>query len=790
MSSPPPIQPSITPPSLFSLAIYNPSLGPTDETVNDQIVFYTSQETQTPNDRLRQVGLAQGVVEFARGFSKKENLSHIETERSRILLHEVESEWWILAHIDFTRINSGQPDSVEYSSRELSQPALLLSQLLSAYNQYRFLYGTFSENLQLLGREKFCRRLERYWKRWAWRWDVMPVGNPAVEVWGGIKIAQPRLGAAVAEVLEAFAAQERAVEGGGFVDIIVSRFGKAEDPGQVKKDGAATASTESQRTASTLAFSLWPTSTKLSPSQSPRTQSPARPPPLLPVSLPRQPPVPREFTPSDGCIFPGTGQFEPVSVRDITVWASNVYLAHEDKPGFGTRKKKQKRQRIQRFHSIPNIKSDNSLNIDSSPSFRGRVDSAEAGSSADIQGDGAIPVRSRPRSLIAAHRMPQRLESGNSSAGSYRRDLPQGDMSGNTTMPSPGGGSSIPANGKLLNILTFGWAGAGNTNDGVTGRDRVAQTPVTTETNVGSCSQPGSPKVKMDPVKSTNQPRFLYGFTGNLDEDEDDGNGDLGIDDLDVGSKITEKYVWLVKSNSSSLGVNSELNETSRAGKTEDIPQLHRSSTEQTLRPSTLKEYRLVVYLNPPFTIILIFEPNTPRLSSPSFYRSLHLRLGPLRSSLLPTQSTKPATTATPKSSSPHPKPTVYDFLFDPFTLHLSSSIPNIPLFSPFSLPEPNSPWTRLEAIHVHNQILNLYVDSNRGKERKSRTTRGWWLAWSRLGSSRKEAILVWKAGETSGTGNAQGELLGMGRDIGAGGAAWGVLDTRRYFEGLLRGRG
>jgi len=62
MSSPP----STTPASLFSLAIYKPALGPTDETVGDQIVFFTSREPQTPNERLRQVGLAQGVVEFAK----------------------------------------------------------------------------------------------------------------------------------------------------------------------------------------------------------------------------------------------------------------------------------------------------------------------------------------------------------------------------------------------------------------------------------------------------------------------------------------------------------------------------------------------------------------------------------------------------------------------------------------------------------------------------------------------------------------------------------------------------
>lgn len=76
---------SVIPAQLSFLAIYNPTLGPTDETLEDQIVFYTSRSdalqrtegsptdeegSKRPddgkNERLRQIGLAQGMVNFAR----------------------------------------------------------------------------------------------------------------------------------------------------------------------------------------------------------------------------------------------------------------------------------------------------------------------------------------------------------------------------------------------------------------------------------------------------------------------------------------------------------------------------------------------------------------------------------------------------------------------------------------------------------------------------------------------------------------------------------------------------
>lgn len=98
------------------LSIYNPSLGNTDETLDDQIVYYSSPETrkrkrrrrtgvESPakssqeerNERLRKIGLAQGMVEFGREFSDGKPVDTIETEKSRIILHELESGWWLIA---------------------------------------------------------------------------------------------------------------------------------------------------------------------------------------------------------------------------------------------------------------------------------------------------------------------------------------------------------------------------------------------------------------------------------------------------------------------------------------------------------------------------------------------------------------------------------------------------------------------------------------------------------------------------------------------------------------------
>lgn len=114
--SPAPASGAIVPAQLGFLAIFNPSLGNTDETIDDQIVYYASVTTQTShkrrrtrgrptqdisqderNERLRQIGLAQGMASFSRGFADGAAVDAIDTEKSRVVLHELEPGWWMLA---------------------------------------------------------------------------------------------------------------------------------------------------------------------------------------------------------------------------------------------------------------------------------------------------------------------------------------------------------------------------------------------------------------------------------------------------------------------------------------------------------------------------------------------------------------------------------------------------------------------------------------------------------------------------------------------------------------------
>jgi len=93
---------SVIPAELSFLAIYNPTFGLTDETFQDQIFFYHNRtpepEGSTRNEeheKERQIGLAQGMINFAQSFADKD-IGYIDTEKSRIVIKELELNWWVV----------------------------------------------------------------------------------------------------------------------------------------------------------------------------------------------------------------------------------------------------------------------------------------------------------------------------------------------------------------------------------------------------------------------------------------------------------------------------------------------------------------------------------------------------------------------------------------------------------------------------------------------------------------------------------------------------------------------
>ncbi|KAK0614057.1 hypothetical protein B0T14DRAFT_499414 [Immersiella caudata] len=777
----------VVPAQLGFLAIYNPSLGTTDDTIDNQIVYYASVNTQTsskrrrhrskrarPTDalskeerheRLRQIGLAQGMVEFGRSFSGGKPVDTIDTERSRVILHELEPGWWILASIDLTRLPIPPPKpttapattdpvqaapepTVEYSSREVKPTALLLQDILRAHSIFLLHHASSLSALFVRSqRDKFVSILGRYWDLFLSTWNVLLHGNPACNVYGGIKVAAcGELGIGVGE--EERGSGERDVLEGlvhgveGLVDVLVGRYGDEEGKG-IHGMGAAEGGS-------------W-----LGTGDEPGAE--------------------------DGAVFLGTGALSRYAVRAVTWWMEDMFTWGENAYGVmdrptSVRDKKRRRQKKPVAQTGPG---------DQTGSTGSQSKSTGSGAS-DQQGDSSKPTGAEYDNGSGMDKVFSYLKLGYGTAWTL----------GGSPAEQPSAGEDA---GK---------------SDGAAG---------TTEPS--------------KPPKDPNAGRFLIGLTGDVDgpgsDQEDPASQEQGVEE-NLNSRTIVRTLSVELEKGDEDVPESEITKDLGSQDNELIEQKVDTDGNVAEDPSAsfdsqdrnkTKRFRVVVYAAKPFIFVFLFQPRTVSLEFEVLYRSLHSRLTPIHKSLLVSTAYRPERPNMGSAASAE----IYDLVWDPQLLTVHSTIRNIP--DPLMIANASGitpVWGRVEALNTHNQILNMFMATRESLsefERTCKTSRGWWVVWNRIleqqetektseegdadpeqtevgeddESSKgvvvrdlvvsKEIFLIRQASDHGGSVRSiSSSYVGGGGGGGGGGWADGAsrlaqgigVDTRRYIEGLL----
>lgn len=789
---------AIIPAQVGFLAIFNPSLGNTDETLDDQIVYYSSLDTQSlkrqrhrrakptenvshaeRNERLRQIGLAQGMVSFAKNFSGEQAVDTIETEKTRVVLHELEPGWWILACIDLTRLplptpttskskdgSSAADRQYEYSSREVKPSCLLLQNLLRAHATFLLHHdSSLSALFVRLKREKFTRTLGRYWDLYISTWNVLLHGNPVQNIFGGIKVAasgelgigvgEEERGSGEREVLEGFVWRTE-----GLVDLVVSKFGSS-DPDEISKSG------EKLKEEGQDPDWQW-----LGTSKEPGAE--------------------------DGAIFLGVGALSRNSIRNVTHWMEDIYTWGENAYGVFDSPKANRRPR--------------------------RVSRSPEGYHTTVTSEQPMRV---PPSLIPPRR-------GSKSTSTTPSPLP------NNESPDPGAAPDAPettqeyAGGidKYMEYLKLGygkyWSLGGGESSNKAG---IQDTSSTSETRKSS----GNDSVG----------QFLIGLTGEVEKGwAEDPEERRSWDNLEQQEPNTRNMVRTLTVELETSATEKEESQISTSFGSQDTElsnkrasmALKRDSFDSQDRNKTQK-LRVVVYVIKPFIFTFLFELRTESLEFQGLYRSLHHQIAPLRKSLSTSTTYRPEKPDVGAAAS-----AIYDLVWDQKDITVHSTIPNIPDATETYDGNGQLPWSRVEALNTHMQVLNVYNAAKADLselERTCKTSRGWWIVWNRIlerkhtvaDSDRassssddsnnnsvkddlesdetmasssvastikesrplsvsKEIILIRKASDHGGHGRSvslSGVSAAAGWSDGASRLAQGIgVDTRKYIEGLL----
>lgn len=412
----------------------------------------------------------------------------------------------------------------------------------------------------------------------------------------------------------------------------------------------------------------------------------------------------------DGAIFLGAGALSRKSLRDVTHWMEDLYTWGEHAYGIIESPTSTRRTRGKKSVSkvVANLDESQHPKADATP--KAAEPAQEAGeSTSDAQDTQPKVPGDEPSQVIPeleAGRLDKMVSYLTLGYGSY------------WSFPGTGGSSSEPAN---------------------------PQTAADDKSNARDASGPHLKPSRL-PSSFDSSGHYLIGLKGDIEDDStatNDMEGPLGSDDAEDDDENNSRTVLRtlhVELESSS--VENRLDGTVIRDFGHEANPLTQSQAVGGMLPgydshdvNMAEKLRVVVYVNKPFIFTFLFRLRTDSLAWDTLYRSLHYQLSPLRKPLLASTRYRPERPdAGPVSSH------IQDLVWDPPSLTVHSSIPNIPDFFPdtssssSSLPSPA--WSRADAVSTHLHLLNIYV-ATRSRiadlERTQKTNRGWWIVWTRV---------------------------------------------------------
>lgn len=562
-------------------------------------------------------------------------------------------------------------------------------------------------------RSNFIDILGRYWDSFISTWNVLLHGNPAVSLYGGIKLAasgelgigvgEEDRGSGEREVLEGFVGR---IE--GLVDLVVSRFGDADDD-----TGAEMGENEHRGHTSFLQHQSW-LGTGAEPSS------------------------------EDGAIFLGTGALSRKSLRDVAHWIEDLYRWGPYAYGVIDNPTSTRGVPRSKKHRKAPVASPDPSPSPSSPHISGS--SNQPHNPLLIQGNqmqhSAVHGEAQP------HKNAEIRESANpelQERGSSQSSTPSTQTSRLISYFKLGYGTH----------WTLGSASMATTPDLVTSKyEEDRSIPPRVTDTVGIAAEPqkagvqsvGTPGKQAD-LFDDSKAHWLIGLLGDLEQEDDiDDVADATEEGGEPGQKKENRIMLrtVTMELEREIDARTEVDISIDFGKDDGGVEFAKAGTSERTNASTgsyeaqdrnkTKKLRVAVYVNKPFIFALFFELRTESLALSSLYRSLHHQLAPLRLPLL--NSTQQLLMRPEVSTTvPHdPGTPIYDLLWDSKSLTISSTIPNIPDGSHRG--SKTQSWSRMEALNTHIQIINTFLTARTEiseLERTSKTSRGWWVVWTRI---------------------------------------------------------
>lgn len=387
----------------------------------------------------------------------------------------------------------------------------------------------------------------------------------------------------------------------------------------------------------------------------------------------------------DGAVFLGTGALSKKSLRDITQWMEDMYTWGE-----------------------------NAYGVLESPKAAGRATRATR---TESRKKATAPTMQVPPSLFAPNHVP-------GSAGSTpspQLETPQQEGGAAADHGEAGGIE------KYMDYLKLGygkyWTLGGDS--GPKENDSADANPA---------DEPESPVPEDRTSKGDDMVgHFLIGHTGEVEDGwiDDPEERRFAIEHGDMNARNMVRTLTVELENDAAVQAEKTISKNLGSHDTDlSIGGWNDRASFDSQDRNKTKRLRVIVYVVKPFMFTFLFGTRTESLALEGLYRSLHHQIAPLRKLLSKSTAYRPDKPDTGNTTA-----AIYDLVWDPKTITVHSTIPNIPDLSEGFSGYDQPIWSRVEALNTHMQILNLWKATRADiaeMERTCKTSRGWWVVWNR----------------------------------------------------------
>ncbi|KAI8889225.1 hypothetical protein K501DRAFT_239045 [Backusella circina FSU 941] len=168
----------LTSPILSYFCIYNPTLSNSEENTKDQILYFTAKEEMPLDSKMKQVGLAQALINFTNTFSPSHPAQNVHSQKHRMVFLEAEPNFWMVMSVELGILRRQTKDGkliTEHLDAQLNDRALE-SVLKLGHDQFKLLHGSFSDFLHdskssRQQMKSLVMAMEDFYSEWIWKWD-------------------------------------------------------------------------------------------------------------------------------------------------------------------------------------------------------------------------------------------------------------------------------------------------------------------------------------------------------------------------------------------------------------------------------------------------------------------------------------------------------------------------------------------------------------------------------------------------------------------------------------------